>query len=81
MPPLFRPLNVCIVSEDRLPPFKQMTPAEIKQRREALGLSREALAGRAGLSLRTVERIERGESEPRRATLTVIRMALTEEAA
>ena len=53
-----------------------MTPAEIKQRREALGLSREALAGRAGLSLRTVERIERGESEPRRATLVVLRAAL-----
>jgi len=56
-----------------------MKPAEIQKQREALGLSREALAGRAGLSLRTVERIERGETEPRRATLTVLRMALTED--
>lgn len=52
-----------------------MTPQEIQERREALGLSREGLAYKAGLALRTVERIERGEAEPRRATVAVIERA------
>lgn len=55
-----------------------MTADEIKERREALGLSRESLAGLAGLSLRTVDRIEAGESIPRRATLRVIKLAFAE---
>lgn len=44
-----------------------------------LGLSRETLAGRAQIALRTLERIERGEAEPRRATLVVIERALEAE--
>lgn len=57
-----------------------MEPTDIKTRREALDLSREGLAYLAGLSVRTIERIESGETEPRRATLTVIRMALDSHA-
>ncbi len=53
-----------------------MTADEITRRREALGLSREGLAYKAGVALRTIERIEAGESEPRRATLTVMKQAL-----
>jgi transcriptional regulator with XRE-family HTH domain len=40
------------------------------------------LADRAGLNLRTVERIENGEvANPRRSTLKVIEIALDREAA
>lgn len=53
-----------------------MTGEEIMERREALGLSREGLAYKAGIALRTVERIEAGEAKPQRSTLTVIRLAL-----
>ncbi len=51
----------------------------IQQRREARGLSRELLAGEAGVSLRTLERIEGGIVMPRRATLAVIEAALKPE--
>jgi len=53
-----------------------VTGTEIMERREALGLSREGLAYKAGIALRTVERIEAGEAKPQRSTLTVIRLAL-----
>lgn len=52
---------------------------EIREAREAVGLSREGLAYKAGVALRTIERIESGEVSPRRATLVVIRQALAEE--
>lgn len=58
-----------------------MKPTQIQQRREAIGLSRESLAGRAQIALRTLERIERGEVEPRRATLVMIEQALEAEQA
>lgn len=48
----------------------------IRGQREAAGFSREELAFKAGVSLRTIERIEAGEVEPRRATLSVIEGAL-----
>lgn len=48
----------------------------IRRAREKAGLSREGLAYKAGLALRTVERIEAGDVQPRRATLTVIEQAL-----
>lgn len=51
---------------------------EIKARREAVGLSREGLAYKASVSLKTLERIERGHVQPRRATKTVIDQALVE---
>jgi XRE family transcriptional regulator, regulator of sulfur utilization len=44
--------------------------------REGLGLSREGLADRAGVSLRTIERIEGNKTTPRRATLKVLADAL-----
>jgi transcriptional regulator with XRE-family HTH domain len=40
--------------------------------RNTIGLSREGLAFKAGVSFKTIERIERGEVVPRRATLKVI---------
>jgi predicted transcriptional regulator len=51
---------------------------EIRQRREALGLTRESLAHLAQLSYKTIERIEAGGVMPRRATLTVIEQAFTQ---
>lgn len=58
----------------------QEHPGEgIKERRQALGLSREGLAYKARVSLKTIERIERGENAPRRATLAVIEQALDPE--
>jgi predicted transcriptional regulator len=44
--------------------------------REAAGLSKEGLAAQAGVSYKTVERLEAGTAIPRRATLTVITAAL-----
>jgi predicted transcriptional regulator len=49
----------------------------IQRRREALGVSRELLAANAGLSVRTIERIEAGVVEPHRATLAVIEAVLS----
>lgn len=61
-----------------------MTPAsqtsvgqQIRNRREALGLSVEGLAYKSGVSYKTIERIEAGDNKPRRATQTVIDLALT----
>lgn len=47
----------------------------LRTAREAQGLSREGLAFKAGVSMRTLERIE-GGGNARRATLTVIALAL-----
>lgn len=54
---------------------------DIRESREDIGLSRIGLAYKAGVDLRTIERIESGEVTPRRATLAVIEAALAEEAA
>ncbi len=45
---------------------------QVQEARLAAGLSIEGLAFKAGVSYKTVERIEAGESVPRRATLKVI---------
>jgi transcriptional regulator with XRE-family HTH domain len=47
----------------------------VRARREALGMSREGLADRAGVSFKTITRIESGEVTPRPATLRVIELA------
>jgi ribosome-binding protein aMBF1 (putative translation factor) len=52
----------------------------VRAAREAAGLSPEGLAYKAGLSLRTVERIEGGQVTPRRATIRVIADVLGVEA-
>lgn len=44
--------------------------------REATGLSREGLAYKSGISLRTIERIEAGQVEPHRATVRAIASVL-----
>lgn len=53
-----------------------MTGQQIQAAREKLGLSREGLAYKSGTALRTIVRIERGESKPRRATMMTIEAAL-----
>ena len=53
----------------------------IRETREAAGLSRIGLAYKAGVDLRTIERIETGKVSPRRATLAVIERALDVEVA
>lgn len=52
------------------------TAKKLQRDREAKDLSREGLAFLAGVSLRTIERIEAGDSTPRRATLAVIQKAI-----
>ncbi|MDQ3935358.1 MAG: helix-turn-helix domain-containing protein [Actinomycetota bacterium] len=52
------------------------TGSRIRSEREAQGLSIEGLSFKAGVSYKTIERIEAGGSEPRRATLKVIADAL-----
>lgn len=48
------------------------TPNPIRAAREQAGLSREALAFKAGVSFKTLERLEAGARSPRRSTLKVI---------
>lgn len=57
-----------------MPNDRQVNALEI--RRRARGLSREGLAADAGVSLRTVERLERGEVTPHRATARVLAVVL-----
>jgi predicted transcriptional regulator len=61
------------------PVDQQTLGEEIRQRREALKLSREGLAYKAGVAHKTIERIEAGLVTPRRATLAMIEMALAAE--
>ncbi len=48
----------------------------VKKRRILLGLSQEALAEKAGISLRTIQRIEKDETTPRGETLKLLATAL-----
>lgn len=50
--------------------------ASLAELREARNLSREGLADKAGVSLRTIERLEAGVGVPRRATVRVLADAL-----
>ena len=50
--------------------------AALRRRRLAAGLSQEALAGRAGLSLRGVSDLERGRRAPRPETVRLLAEAL-----
>lgn len=60
----------------------KLTGAEIKRRREAIGLSQIGLAFKASVHLRTIERIEEGRiASPRQTTLKCIEDALASEAA
>jgi transcriptional regulator with XRE-family HTH domain len=55
-------------------PVQSLAPHPIQMAREALTppLSREGLAFRAGVSFKTIERIERGGTRPHRLTLKAI---------
>jgi ribosome-binding protein aMBF1 (putative translation factor) len=55
---------------------RQANADRIRRAREAVELSTTGLAYKAGLSLRTIERIEAGEVKPRPSTLRVIAWAL-----
>lgn len=48
----------------------------VRAARERKGVTREWLAFKAGLTVRTIERIEGGQVEPQRATRRVIAAAL-----
>jgi transcriptional regulator with XRE-family HTH domain len=50
--------------------------SNVRRVREDRGLSREGLADKAGVSMRTLERIELGQTIPRRATIKVLADAL-----
>jgi transcriptional regulator with XRE-family HTH domain len=49
---------------------------EVRRRREALGLSREQLAVRAGVSFETLGAVERGDNDARTSTVLAIATAL-----
>ena len=53
-----------------------MTASEIGQRRREIGWTQAELAKRAGVSARTVLRLERGQRDPHPATLAMIEAAL-----
>lgn len=56
--------------------MKDITPvpgiSPLRAARDRRGMSREELAFKAGVSLKTIERLEAGQVEPRRATQRVI---------
>lgn len=52
-----------------------VTPAQCRAARALLDWSQEVLASRAGIGIVTVRQIEAGVTEPRRATLVVLRQA------
>lgn len=52
----------------------------LRSTRDDRDLTREELAAAAGVAVRTIASIEAGESEPRRATVAVLAMALGVEA-
>jgi len=52
------------------------TQTRIKELRESKGLSQEGLSEKAGVSLRTIQRMENGESAPRGSTLRNIASSL-----
>lgn len=65
-----------MVADMHLPHESATTTGDrVRSAREAAGLSREALAARAGVALRTLARIELGE-DMRLGTLTSIARAL-----
>jgi transcriptional regulator with XRE-family HTH domain len=53
-----------------------VTPAQCRAARGLLGWSQHELARQAGVGIVTVHQLETGASQPRRATLEVIRRAL-----
>lgn len=53
--------------------------AKIKELRVLKGLTQEELANQTGLSVRTIQRIENGEVDPRTYTLTALAQALDVE--
>lgn len=55
-----------------------LTGTRLRKRREAVGLSVAGLAYKAGVSYKTIERLEAGDTQPRRATEAVLNMALAE---
>src|SRR5450759_2289286 len=53
----------------------QVTPAQCRAARGLLDWSQQDLAGQAGVGIVTVRQVEAGATEPRRATLVVVRQA------
>ena len=57
-------------------PMSTITPSEILEKRLELGLTQTELAARAGVSMITISRIERGAHAPTRNTKQAIAAAL-----
>lgn len=55
-----------------------LTGPEVRRRREAIGLSRQALASRAGVSISALQAFEVAEADARRSTIEAIERALDE---
>lgn len=56
--------------------MNEIHATQIKAARALLGLSQEELAGRTGLSITTIRKIENGEISPRSTTMNAIRRAV-----
>ncbi|GBQ96632.1 transcriptional regulator [Gluconacetobacter liquefaciens] len=54
---------------------KDITPAQLRAARGLVDWTREQLADAAGTTVRTLARLERGETAPRLSTLCAIRSA------
>jgi transcriptional regulator with XRE-family HTH domain len=54
-----------------------MTPGQCRAARGLLDWTQQELADRAGVGIVTVRQLEAGTTEPRRATLEVVRRALS----
>ena len=57
-------------------PISATLPGQIRAARALLGWSREQLSEKASVAVRTLNRVETGEGEPQRRTLSAIRTAL-----
>jgi transcriptional regulator with XRE-family HTH domain len=55
--------------------FEMITPEQTRAARGLVGWSQQDLANSAGIGIVTVHQLEAGTSQPRRATLEVIRRA------
>jgi transcriptional regulator with XRE-family HTH domain len=70
---VFRQISLAL---QLLSSFSIMIPAQCRAARGLLDWTQQELADRAGVGIVTIRQVEAGTTEPRRATIDVIRRAL-----
>jgi DNA-binding transcriptional regulator YiaG len=73
-------IRTVVVVDDLVHELPAVDPEALQAIRKSAGLSREQLAVAAGISMRTVERTERGDSRPRPVVVAALALALGVEA-